>query len=351
MPLSYQAVHAAIAFPPVIRSQAMHRSKLPYFFLALAAVLALTGLGLLVLRSGFLQRLGFQETPLPPEPVAVTTPHTRPGPRASEPSNQELDPNPPKSNPPEPLPGTAAAAATPPAKPPAKPPAIVAEADPAQLAAKIAKALEAGDFDAFARLVGEDACDAKTLEQLKALAAAHPLKIQPQDGVREVGELKLDALARWSLKLEGAEPGRDHIELDLRHNLGQWSVDKLILPPAPGDPVPHEAATDALGTADAFLQAAIQQKFELACVLVDPPNVSDAKIAALCILFEEGNYQLRATKPLRAMFERDDTVGYIANIQTPDASQTAQFAITLRRPPGSSNWTIAEINLDQLLAD
>ncbi len=348
MPVAYPAVQA-IADPfRVIRSNAMHRSKLPYFFLALAAVLALTAMVLLVVRSGVLQRPGHPVTP--PDPVAGTPPPTRPDPHASGPNNQEPGPNPADpAQPVAPLGTTEAGAAE--APPPAKPAASVAEADPAQLVAKIAKALEAGDFDAFAKLVGGDVCDAKTLEQLKALAAAHPLKLQSQDGVREVGELKLDALARWSLKLEGAEPGRDHIELDLRHNNGQWSVDKLILPPAPGAPLPQATAVDALGTADAFLQAVIKQNFQRACAMVDRQSITDAKIAALCILFEEGNYQLRPTKPLRAMFERADTVGYLANIQTPDASQTAQFAITLRRSPAPSNWIIAEINLDQLLAD
>jgi outer membrane protein OmpA-like peptidoglycan-associated protein len=51
------------------------------------------------------------------------------------------------------------------------------------------------------------------------------------------------------------------------------------------------------------------------------------------------------------MFQRDDTVGYLANIQTPDASQTAQFALALRQSGAPSKWVITEINLDALLAD
>jgi outer membrane protein OmpA-like peptidoglycan-associated protein len=128
-------------------------------------------------------------------------------------------------------------------------------------------------------------------------------------------------------------------------------VEKLTLPPVPGGPAPRAALADPLGTADAFLQAVLKQNFEFACDFVDSKTVSDAKIAALCILFEEGQYQLRRAKPLRAMFQRADTVGYLANVQTPDASQTAQFTLTLRQPPAPSNWLISEINLDQLLAD
>ena len=227
----------------------------------------------------------------------------------------------------------------------------VAKADPTQLVTDIAKTLEAADYDGLVHLLGKDVCDAKTVELLKSLASKHPLKIKPENGIREVGELELNALSRWSLTLEDAEAGHESIFLDLRNTNGKWSITKLILPPLPDPSHPPTLADDSLTIADAFIQAVLQQKFELARGFVDPQTLSEAKIAALCILFEEGKYQLRPTKPLRAMFHRGDTVGYLANLQTHDASQTAQFALTLRQAPAPANWIIAEINLDQLLAD
>ncbi|MCX6876862.1 MAG: OmpA family protein [Verrucomicrobia bacterium] len=304
----------------------MHRSKLPYFFLALAAVLALSALVLLLTRSGSRNRPAPQAASVPP-PAASDPPPTR-LPNIDEPAAPED-----------------------PAKTLANLGTGVADADPATLVTNIAMALEAGDFETFARLVGKDVCDANTLGSLKTLAAAHPLKIHQPDGVREVGELELNSRTRWSLRLADAEPGRDHIFLDLRRDEGKWSVDKVMLPPAPAAPIPSAVFADSLGIADAFLQAVLKQDFEFACDFVDPHSVSDAKIAALCILFEEGQYELRHAKPLRAMFHRGDTVGYLANVQTPDAGQTAQFSLTLRQPPARSNWIIAEINLDELLVD
>mgnify|MGYP000446638542 CR=1 FL=1 len=41
------------------------------------------------------------------------------------------------------------------------------------------------------------------------------------------------------------------------------------------------------------LAAVLKQDFEFARAFVDPKSVSDAKIAGLCILFEEGGYKLR----------------------------------------------------------
>ena len=300
----------------------MQRSKLPYFFLGLAAVLAALAMVTLILRPGVKTKV----VTVTPPPVNV-------------PAAPPLIPNIGEPTPPE------------------KPETVLADlgigvtaADPAELVAQIAKALEAGDLAKMGRLLGKDVLDSQMVARLKALSAV-PFRVRQPDGIREVGELELNARSRWALELEGMAPGHDRIFLDLRRNNGKWSVEKITLPPAPGEPIPKAVFADSLGVADAFLQAVLKQDFEFARAFVDPAAVSDAKIAGLCILFEEGGYRLRRNKPLRSMFQRADTAGYLANVETADASQTAQFAMTMRQPPAPSNWIVAEINLDQLLAD
>jgi OmpA-OmpF porin, OOP family len=306
----------------------MHRSKIPYLFLILAALITLVAIIIFFKRSGIL-------APATPPPVTETPPAQEPAP--------VLPPAIPSLSGPAELEDPAAVL---------KDLGIgVGAVDPADLVTRIAKALESGDFAAAARLIGKDAFDEKTLEQLKALAAAKALRLREPGGVREVGELELNALARWALELDGPEAGRDRIFLDLRRKDGKWSVEKFMLPPAPGQPIPKATLADALGIADTFLQAVLRQDFEFARELVDPATVSDAKIAGLCILFEEGEYRMRSSKPLRAMFQKQDTVGYLANVETKDGTQSAQFSIALRQPPAPGNWRVSEINLDQLLAD
>ncbi len=304
----------------------MQRSKLPYFFLALAAVLAISALALLILR---LKERSAAAAAAAKAPVTTTSPQTPP---------EKID------NLAKPL-------------PPEDPETVLknlgvgtSSVDPAELVNRIAKALEAGDLSTAARLIGKDALDPATAERLKALSSGK-VKLRQPDGVREVGELELNSRTRWALELDGAEPGRDRILLDLKREGGKWSVEKLTLPPAPGEPIPRAVLADSLGVADAFLQAVLKQDFEFARAFVDSATVSDAKIAGLCILFEEGEYRMRKSKPLRSMFQREDTVGYLANVETTDGKQSAQFSITLRQPPAPSNWRVSEINLDQLLAD
>ena len=300
----------------------MQRSKLPYFFLGLAAVLAAIALVMLILRTGVKTKV---VTVIPPPVNVPVAPPVIPS----------------------------LGAPTPPEKPETVQADLgigVAAADPAELVAHIAKALEAGDLAKVGRLLGKDVLDSQMVARLKALSAV-PFRVRQPDGIREVGELELNARSRWALELEGMEPGRDRIFLDLRRNNGKWSVEKITLPPSPGEPIPKAVFADSLGVADAFLQAVLKQDFEFARAFVDPAAVSDAKIAGLCILFEEGGYRLRKNKPLRSMFQRADTVGYLANVETADASQTAQFAMTMKQPPMPSNWIVSEINLNQLLAD
>lgn len=309
----------------------MQRSKLPYFFLALSAILAISAVVLLFKRSSVPKMVeqpkavtsqemteSSTETSLPP---AIPNLGEMPIPETAEDIFKNLGVG-------------------------------VEEVNAGDLVARIAKAIEAGDLATAAKLIGKNALDPQTLDRLKNMASAQAIKLRQPGGVREVGEMELNALARWSLELDGPEEGRDRIFLDLRKKQGGgWSVEKITLPPSANEPIPKAILADSLGTADAFLQAVLKQDFEFARAFVDSTTVSDAKIAGLCILFEEGGYRLRPTKPLRAMFQRGNAVGYLANVETPDKKQTAQFSISLRQPPAPSNWLVSEINLDQLLAD
>ena len=300
----------------------MQRSKIPYFFLGLAAVLAVSALVMLVIKSRAIKA----ETPAPVAPPAAEVVQPPP-PKAEEavptstvePTLEDLG-------------------------------AGLATIQPEELVKRISKALESGDFQTLSHLLGKQASDPAIASQLRELAASHP-RLRHPDGVREVGELELNTRSRWAIQFEGMDPGRDRLFLDLKREGGKWSVDKITLPPAAGEVIPKAALADSLGIADAFIQAVLNQDFEFARQFVDASKVSDAKIAGLCILFEEGGYTMRKSKPLRAMFQREDAVGYLANVEAVDGRQSAQFTLTLHQPPAPANWRVAEINLNQLLVE
>lgn len=222
--------------------------------------------------------------------------------------------------------------------------------NPAELVEKIGRALEKGDVDSVARLIGRDASDPRTLERLRQMAVEKPFRLHPVRPFSEVGELKLNEEARWSLNAEGGAE-EERIFLDLVKRPDGWRVGRMVLPPAAGEPAQQAALGDALGIADAFIQATLAQNFARAQSFVDGAKVSDAKIAALCILFEEGQYRLRQEKPLRAVLARPDMVGFLANIEAADGSRPAQFSLTLNDPDGAKNWRVADLNLDEMLSE
>jgi hypothetical protein len=153
----------------------MQRSKLPLFFLGLSAVIALSAIILLVSRPAVNRKLM--------ESVAADATSSAPAPLAKTP-----DATPPVAE--EPLPTMESLA-----------PAL-GVSDPAQLVSEIGKALEIGDVSKVARLIGKDALTPESLAKLLALAGK-PLRLVPEKGIREVGELELNQRSRWILSLAG----------------------------------------------------------------------------------------------------------------------------------------------------
>lgn len=226
----------------------------------------------------------------------------------------------------------------------------VSATDPALLVEQIGRNLEAGQVRAAANMIGRKALSEGQFKQLQKLALDAQLKLNMKRPISEIGELEVNKRARWALNLEDDYGSR--IYLDLLRKQGKWAVQKVALPEAVGEGAPARAVlVDALGITDAFLQAALKQSFTTAKSFVNSAEVSDAKIAGLCIVFEEGEYQLRQNGPLRALYHRNNTAAFLANVETSDGSDVAQFGVNVQRLDENSPWRVTEINLDQLLAD
>jgi len=223
-----------------------------------------------------------------------------------------------------------------------------AELDPETLLKKIGQSLEASDLKKATSLIGKLALNESHLKGLQALARKGDFRLSSMDPVVEIGELEANRRSRWALNLEGADLVRIYFDLH-RKKTGEWAVEKIKLPneEAPGRAV----FVDSLGITDAFLSAALEQNFDDARSFVDSEKVSDAKIAGLCIIFEEAKYKLRAHKPLRAMFNRDLTAGFVAHVEGESGEKAADFGLNVQRAAEDQPWRISEVNLDSLLAD
>lgn len=223
-----------------------------------------------------------------------------------------------------------------------------AELKPEILLEKIGRSLEESDVVKASMLIGRRALDESQLEGLRKLAAIGDFRLSTMDPVMEIGELEANRKSRWALNFEGEKGARIYFDL-LRGKTGGWGVEKMKL-------FDQEAAgraifVDSLGITDAFLRAVLEQNFDDAKSLVDPESVSDAKIAGLCIIFEEAKYRLRIQKPLRAMFNRELTAGFIAHVEDETGEKAADFGLNVQRKTIDQPWQVTEVNLDSLLAD
>jgi outer membrane protein OmpA-like peptidoglycan-associated protein len=297
------------------------KNKVPYFFLALAAVLAAAAV---VLWTTKRKPSNHHETSPKNVPTSENSAEDINTPKIDD-LNQPL----PTQTPEQILENLGVGLAT---------------ADPSELLNQISEALNKGDMNEVSKLIGKDAMNAKTFALLNAFAK------QPHI-FREVGEIELNQRTRWALEIAKGDSEKQQIHFDLKQDSGKWMIEKISSPDGPVDPDKKASTIDPLNLADTFLQAVLKQDFEVALKWVDLKSVSETKIAALCIIFEEGEYRMRQNKPLRAMFQRDDTVGYLAHIETKDGIQNAQFSLSLRLDADTQNWRVFEINLDQLLAE
>lgn len=212
------------------------------------------------------------------------------------------------------------------------------------------QANKTGDISPLITALGQRNLTPQQIKRLHNLALTSKLKLDnpPFSSITPVGN-------RWSLNLAN----RNRILLDLEQSpVGKWQVKRIALPNnitgGPGhikNPATLNDKQKASAAVNAFLHSIINLDPASARTYIDPSKVSYARLAGLCIIFEEGQYQLIKDRPLRQMFLRNTTAGWLARVEAQGNGTSAMFAINTKRKDPNSPWKITEISLDKLLAD
>jgi outer membrane protein OmpA-like peptidoglycan-associated protein len=105
---------------------------------------------------------------------------------------------------------------------------------------------------------------------------------------------------------------------------------------------------DPLGVAHVFVQALLNQDYSTACSFVDAEKVPNQKLAGLCIVFEEGEYHLKAGKPLVMTIASDSEAWVIAQVRSEKLQQATEFGLEMQRAE-NKQWRIVGLNLSDLL--
>jgi outer membrane protein OmpA-like peptidoglycan-associated protein len=303
----------------------------------------------------------------------------------------------PASIPAKPAPGTvdpakpAMAAPTPapvPVAPPA--PASFGFARPLDLGKEMVRSLAAGEFARAGSLAAAadpgqvPAATAMLEKMVKELGA----KVGGEDQVEILGMVENKTRIAIPLTLPGSPtPMRLQMDLERDERMG-WKITRLELPkelaaaipaappapmaaanppPAPGSapPVPASPATagmppakklfavtegmDALTFGSDFVRALLKHDFVEAMKFVDEKKVPAERLAGLCIVFEEGKYEFKPTKPLIITVANPEVSWVIAQVQSPSLQQSTEFGLELQRPGIDQPWRVVGLNLSEIL--
>ncbi len=170
-----------------------------------------------------------------------------------------------------------------------------------------------------------------------------------EGGVVEMGEsgLNEDDLAK------GLEESLSELELPGVGDLGLEDAGPLgVADSNEINEADHEIRVEdgdsgSVKVAKGFLNAVMNGRFDEARGLVDRTAVTDAKIAGLFIVFEEGRYGLRGQKPVRVMFDRERVAGVVAYVVPEGGGKALDLGLNLRKV--GTHWKVNEVSLDSLL--
>ena len=236
--------------------------------------------------------------------------------------------------------------------------------DPADLVNQVMRQMSEVDsvrgVQDLAKILGNGEASAGQLEELRRLFDNQRIKLNEENPIELLGEVKAGRASRWNIHLSD----RSKIQLQTsRQKDGTWKIEEVKLPLSNldenGQLLTKEQvrqreqlleSKDSLLFASNFLKELVSQNFEKARRMVHNDTITDAKIAGLCILFEDGAYKLNEKKPLQAVRMTDEMSAFFANVDAQEGG-SAQFSITTLRDDVQSVWMINEINLDRLLGD
>ena len=239
-------------------------------------------------------------------------------------------------------------AGTPDRAPPPVPPPVRLR-DPAAVLEAVAQGLLAGDAESLLRILGPEVVTTGKLEAARRLLGPDGFEVDPANAVGEIG--RTPTLQRWAINLRkrGNPETKSRLELDFARQADEsWKPSRLHLP-GEENPQGFVADAEALTTAQSFVEAVERQDFPAARRLVDHNDVSDATIAGLCIIFEEGGFALRKDKPLVATVAKPNVAWFLAQMVSDQLQTESSFGLVLQREQGDP-WLIKQVNLDRILS-
>lgn len=209
-----------------------------------------------------------------------------------------------------------------------------------RLAEALAAVIQTGDGEALNTLEKEGVL---TPEQAKELAGK---ELAEKDAMLSIGSQNNGDMKRYRLNFKDGSAAT----VDLTKNAeGKWIVGSINHHSASdlAQAKLHGQGKDALTSVEHFIRAVQSADLKQARQLVVGNKVSDATLAGLCILFEEGEYALRPRDAMKNMFHTETTAGYLVYLVGKDSKQMANIGLELAK--SAELWGITAVSMDSLL--
>ncbi len=283
-------------------------------------------------------------------------------------------------------------------KPTAPPPVSFGFARPLDLGKEMVRSLSAGDFARAGSLAAAadptqtEAAAAMLEKMVKNLGA----KLGSEDQVEILGMVENKTRVAVPFTLPGGTTTlRLQLDLERDERMG-WKITRLELPkeiatalpaapapaapmtttpsaqtavtttpgspPSPASPVPAtvdaakkplfavSTGDDALSFGSDFVRALLKHDFAEARKFVDEKRVPAERLAGLCIVFEEGQYEFKPTKPMIITVANPEVSWVIAQVQSPSLQQSTEFGLELQRAGLDQPWRVVGLNLSEILS-
>lgn len=114
------------------------------------------------------------------------------------------------------------------------------------------------------------------------------------------------------------------------------------------DPAELVQKPDPLQQTNTFLSGVLGRNFHAARLVTNREKVTQEKLAGLCIVFEEGGYQLAATRPIVVTAASKNAAIALVRVRSDKQKPDAEIGITLH-PDAQGTWNIEALDFSRLL--
>ena len=237
-------------------------------------------------------------------------------------------------------------------KPAPQPPAQVAEQPKqpqerprsAEHATVLQVASNATESEKLQELVETGKISQEAAQTLQTWVKENPnFKIE-ETGIAETGATG-EKQTRYRLV---SENGGDDVVINVATpRQGKPTISKVTV--VPSDKMQVNKQSDALSVVEGFMEALKRGDMDTARRLTSGTDISDATLAGLCIMFEEGDLTMRKNSPIRNMFKNEENAGYVVYMSSGESGKQAGSVGLELVYDAENGWRVKAVAMDSLL--